>query len=79
MTVMAMQKKINEIVADPTMSVSHKIEELQALDEEARALQRAATESTMDDDDGLQNNLRLIEKALLDLGVDNQEKGPATL
>ena len=79
MTVMAMQKKIHEIVADPTMPVSHKIEELQALDEEARALQRAATESTMDDDDGLQNNLRLIEKALLSLGVDNQEKGPATL
>lgn len=79
MSVMAMEKKIHEIIADQNMPLDHKIEELQALDEEARALQRAASESAMDDDDGLQKNLRLIEKALLDLGVDNKEKGPATL
>lgn len=79
MSITTMETKIHEVITDQTMPNIKKIEELQALDEEARALQRAATESSMADDDGWQNNLRLIEKALLELGIDNREKGAATL
>ena len=52
---------------------------LRELQSEARGIQRAGSESMMSADDGLQDDLRVIEKALRQLGADVEEKGAATL
>ncbi|MDI7861888.1 hypothetical protein MRS76_07945 [Rhizobiaceae bacterium n13] len=74
-----MQEKIRQICSSASLTKDRKIKELQTLEQEARAIQRAATESPMAEDDGWQNDLRLIEKALLDLGAGERETGAATL
>lgn len=79
MPVTSMDQKIHQICENASLSKERKIKELLAMEEEARAIQRAATESPMADDDGWQNDLRVIEKALMDLGADEREEGPATL
>ena len=82
MTQSATHKQIERLVHDPSLSREDTIKQLQQLLFDARATQRAATESPMNDEDGLNNNLRLIELALLELGVDpvtNEATVAATL
>jgi len=75
----SMAAKVESIVGDAHLSKERKIEELRKLRAEARGVQRAGTESAMSADDGLQNDLRIVEKALGDLDGDIEEKGAATL
>ncbi|MGR6433027.1 hypothetical protein [Rhizobium sp. PAMB 3182] len=68
---------------DASLNDQEKIKKLRELYEYARGEQRAASESSMVDDDGLNDAFRTIEMALADLGDDMQsdadEKGAATL
>ncbi|CAN7234493.1 hypothetical protein LJR030_002086 [Rhizobium sp. LjRoot30] len=79
MTVTMIELKISDILDDPALPKERKIAKLQTLEEEARALQRAASESPMVEDDGWQSDLRLVEKALGRLGKDTTKTGAATL
>jgi len=69
----------NDILADNGLSREQKIARLKELLSEARGLQRAATESGMDPDDGVTRNLRDIELALEQLNADLPKAGAATL
>lgn len=68
---------------DPALNEQDKIAKLRELYEYARGEQRAASESSMVDDDGLNDALRIIEMALAALGDDGlsdaEEKSAATL
>lgn len=79
MPITAMEKTVRDILFDNHMRRSGKIDRLRELHSEARAIQRAGSESSMSADDGLQDDLRVIEKALHDLDADMHEKGAATL
>ncbi|AYG64854.1 MULTISPECIES: hypothetical protein [unclassified Rhizobium] len=79
MPITAMEKTVRDILLDSHMRKSGKIDRLRELQSEARAIQRAGSESAMSADDGLQDDLRVIEKALHDLHADIKEKGAATL
>ncbi|MBN8953097.1 MULTISPECIES: hypothetical protein [unclassified Rhizobium] len=79
MLVTAMEKTVRDILLDNHMRRSGKIDRLRELRSEARAIQRAGSESAMSADDGLQDDLRVIEKALHDLDADVLHKGAATL
>lgn len=68
-----------KILDDQSLSHAKKKELLQALYAEARDLQRAASESAMDADDGHNRLLRSVELALESLGVDTPDTGAATL
>lgn len=69
----------NDILADSGLSRAEKIAKLEELLSEARGLQRAATESGMDPDDGVTRNLRDIELALDRLNAEHSTSGAATL
>ena len=69
----------NDILADTGLSREQKIAKLKELLSEARGLQRAATESSMNPDDGVERNLRDIELALERLNAQTPESGAATL
>lgn len=71
--------KIQSIVDNPSMTTEQKIAKLRDVESEARALQRAASESSMSDDDGWQDELRQVRFALEKLGADEPQKGAATL
>jgi hypothetical protein len=73
------EAKVRDILENGSLSKSQKIEELLKMRSEARGIQRAGTESAMSADDGLQADLRTIEKALETLHGDIVEKGAATL
>jgi hypothetical protein len=75
----AMELKVKDIIANRGLPQNRKIDELRKLQSEARGVQRAGTEGPMSPDDGLQDDLRVVEKALHDLGGDVEEKGAATL
>jgi hypothetical protein len=79
MTASTMELKVKEIMSDSAMAVDEKVDELRKLRIEARDVQRAATESSMGADDGLQDDLRIVDKTLHQLGADIEEKGAATL
>ena len=79
MTVSKMELKVREICDDERLSHSDKIVRLEKLRTEARALQRAATESPMVDDDGWYEDVHVIDTALEHLGRAIREKGAATL
>ncbi|MFS8115149.1 hypothetical protein QD460_25780 [Rhizobium jaguaris] len=79
MPITAMEKTVRDILLDNRMRKSSKIDRLRELRDEARGIQRAGSESSMSADDGLQDDLRVIEKALHDLNADIHEKGAATL
>jgi|GEM_PF-994629 len=82
-----MTSRINEQIAgilkDKSRSKDDRIQELLTLREDARALQRAGTESPMADDDPSSADLREIDRALERLGHDAlqeaDEKSAATL
>lgn len=71
--------QLNEILADMSLTNLDKSAAILKLQEDARDLQRAATEGGMDPDDGLNKDLREIELALETLGVSSDETGAATL
>jgi len=71
--------KVQDIVCDETMSTEEKIERLRRLESDARALQRAASESPMNDHDGWDSDLREVRKALSRLGAEEAPKGAASL
>jgi hypothetical protein len=71
--------KIQDIEEDDTLSVDEKIDQLREIETEARGLQRAASESPMNEEDGWDDDLRAVRFALDKLGADQQNKGAATL
>lgn len=79
----SIQEQVDAIMNNASSTVDKKKEELKRLYEYARAEQRAASESMMVDDDGLNNDLRAIEMALENLGtsqpVEKQAKSAASL
>jgi hypothetical protein len=79
MTVSTMELKLQEILSETGLSRQEKIARLEKLRGEARALQRAATESAMVDDDGWYEDVHLIDTELENLGRPVAEKGAATL
>ncbi len=79
MTVSTMELKLCAIRNDTGLSRKEKIERLEKLRNEARALQRAATESAMVEDDGWYEDVHLIDTELENLGRTIEEKGAATL
>ncbi|MCJ8150425.1 hypothetical protein [Shinella sedimenti] len=79
MTVSTMELKLQEIRSETGLSRQEKIARLEKLRSEARALQRAATESAMVDDDGWYEDVHLIDTELENLGRSVEEKGAATL
>lgn len=79
MTVSTMELKLQAIRDDEGLSRKEKIARLERLRTEARALQRAATESAMVEDDGWYEDVHLIDVELENLGLTVEEKGAATL
>ncbi|MFI0843990.1 hypothetical protein [Mesorhizobium sp. IMUNJ 23232] len=73
------EMKVQEIVEDKSMSTDRKIEELRGIESEVRGLQRAASESPMNPNDGWDGELREVRKALDSLGAKEPKKGAATL
>jgi hypothetical protein len=71
--------KAQGIVADVSMTNEIKIEKLREIESEARALQRAASESSMNDNDGWDEDLREVRLALDKLGATEPPKGAASL
>lgn len=71
--------QLREILQDHTLSHRQKTDAVLKLQEEARDIQRAATEGGMDPDDGLNNDLREIELSLEKLGASADDTGAATL
>jgi hypothetical protein len=68
-----------KILDDPRASREIKIQRLRHLEDDARALQRAASESAMNADDGWQAELRFVRLALEQLGATRIRKGAASL
>ena len=79
MTVSTMELKLQAIRDDEGLSRKEKIARLAKLRTEARALQRAATESALVEDDGWYEDVHLIDTELENLGRTVEEKGAATL
>ncbi|HWD12360.1 hypothetical protein P8H26_09660 [Pseudochrobactrum sp. sp1633] len=75
----ATKAQLAEILADMSLTNLDKSAAVLKLQEDARDLQRAATEGGMDPDDGLNKDLREIELALEKLGVTPDHTGAATL
>ncbi|MCB1467297.1 MAG: hypothetical protein KDK08_09200 [Rhizobiaceae bacterium] len=73
------QLSVQQIVEDGQLPTAQKIKRLLQLESDARALQRAASESPMNDDDGWEDDLRQIRLELDKLGWDKPEKGAASL
>lgn len=71
--------ELQSIIAAPDLNRQQKIDLLLDMQIEARAIQRAASESNMDPDDGLSSDLRKIELALEELGTESDDTGAATL
>lgn len=73
------EMRVQEIVEDASLSTDGKIEKLREIESEVRGLQRAASESPMNPNDGWDNELREVRKALDGLGAKEPLKGAATL
>ncbi|MGC4025017.1 MAG: hypothetical protein QM744_07585 [Mesorhizobium sp.] len=73
------EMKVQHILDDKSLDRDEKIEALLEIESEARALQRAASESPMVDDDGWDGALRDVRKALDKLGWEEPQKGAASL
>jgi hypothetical protein len=71
--------KAHGIVANPALTTEIKIEQLREIEREARDLQRAASESAMNDNDGWDEDLREVRLALDKLGATEPPKGAASL
>ena len=73
------EMRVLEIVEDGSLTHDEKVAELREIESEARGLQRAASESSMGDDDGWQDDLRQVRLALDKLGAKEPRKGAASL
>ena len=73
------EMRVLEIVEDDALTYEQKIAGLREIESEARGLQRAASESPMNDDDGWQDDLRQVRLALDKLGATAPKKGAASL
>ncbi|BAB50558.1 MULTISPECIES: hypothetical protein [Mesorhizobium] len=73
------EMRVLEIVENGSLTHDEKVAELREIESEARGLQRAASESSMDDDDGWQDDLRQVRLALDKLGAKEPKKGAASL
>jgi hypothetical protein len=73
------EMKVQHILDDKSLDRDQKIEALLQIETEARALQRAASESPMVNDDGWESALRDVRKALDQLGWEEPLKGAASL
>jgi len=73
------EMRVLEIVENGSLTNDEKIAALREIESEARGLQRAASESPMDDDDGWQDDLRQVRLALDKLGAKEPKKGAASL
>ncbi|MCO5065086.1 MAG: hypothetical protein M9924_11820 [Rhizobiaceae bacterium] len=73
------EMKVQSIMDDNSLDMDKKIEALLEIESEARALQRAASESPMVDDDGWEAALRDVRTALDRLGWEEPQKGAASL
>lgn len=71
--------QLEDILKNTSLTRQDKIDALMKLQEDARDIQRAATEGGMDPDDGLNKDLREIELALEKLGASSDDTGAATL
>ncbi|WOC16551.1 hypothetical protein [Pseudochrobactrum sp. MP213Fo] len=71
--------QLNDILKNNSLNHQQKTDAVMKLQEDARDIQRAATEGGMDPDDGLNNDLREIELALEKLGAQSDDTGAATL
>jgi hypothetical protein len=73
--------RVQDLVNDENLTKGEKIKALYGLYDHARAEQRAASESPMIDDDGLNDSLSNIEKALAEFGEQpsSHDNGAATL
>lgn len=71
--------QLNDILKNNSLNHQQKTDAVMKLLEDARDIQRAATEGGMDPDDGLNNDLREIELALEKLGAQSDDTGAATL
>ncbi len=73
------EMKVQEIVEDSHLSTERKIEKLREIETEVRGLQRAASESPMNPNDGWDDELSTVRKALDAFGAKREAKGAATL
>jgi len=73
------EMKVQEIMQDKSLGRDEKIARLEEIEDEARALQRTASESPMNADDGWDADLRAVRLALAELGADERRKGAASL
>ncbi|MBB4302721.1 hypothetical protein GGD81_001757 [Rhodobium orientis] len=76
------EQTIDSVLNDTSLSREQMIRKIKTLYFDARARQRAATESPMVGDDGLNNDLMAYEQALENLGIDVasiEDEGAATL
>ncbi|AID32883.1 hypothetical protein ACVILI_000251 [Mesorhizobium sp. USDA 4775] len=73
------EMRVLEIVENGSLTRDEKVAELREIESEARGLQRAASESSMGDDDGWQDDLRQVRLALDKLGAKEPKKGAASL
>jgi hypothetical protein len=73
------EMKVQEIMQDKSLGREEKIARLEEIEDEARALQRTASESPMNADDGWDADLRAVRLALAELGADERRKGAASL
>ena len=75
----ATETKVQEIMRDRSLGRDEKIARLRDLETEARALERAASESSMNAEDGWDADLRIVRLALEKLGAGDRSEGAATL
>lgn len=73
------EMKVQQILEDKSLDKDEKIAALLEIESEQRALQRAASESPMVDEDGWEGALREVRKALDKLGWEEPQKGAASL
>lgn len=73
------EMKVQGILQDDLLDRDTKIAELRAIESEARGLQRAASESPMNAEDGWDSDLREVRLALDRLGAVEPPKGAASL
>ena len=73
------EMSVQHIVEDTSLTTDEKIEKLQEIESEARGLQRAASESPMNSDDGWETDLREVRLALQKLGWSEPVTGAASL
>lgn len=71
--------QLEDILKNTSLTKQDKTDAIMKLQEDARDIQRAATEGGMYPDDGLNKDLREVELALEKLGASSDDTGAATL